>query len=238
MRSLDGLSVLGLIPARGGSKGVLRKNIRALGGSPLIEWSIRAALDSELLATVVVSTEDEEIATAATECGARVPFRRPVELATDETPTLPVIQHALEYLASMGEHFDAVCLLQPTSPFRTAAHIDEAIRVWSQDDTDTVLSVRPMPTEHHPRWALIGNSDGTATWALAHDDLPARRQALDPAYYRDGAIYLTATSTIRSGSLYGKRVRPIQLGVEAAINIDTVDDWHAAEDVAVRLSKR
>ncbi len=231
-QSPSGPSVLGLIPARGGSKGVPRKNVRQLGGIPLIEWSIRAALCARLLASVVVTTEDDQIADVAQRAGARVPFRRPRELARDDSPTLPVVQHALDCLASLGEEYDAVVLLQPTSPFRSAADIDQAIELWNEGDHDTVLSVRPIPSEFHPRWAMLTTSEGTIDWAMDQEDIPTQRQRLDEAYCRDGAIYLSSSSVIRSGSLFGRRICPIVLADAASINIDTPEDWLAAESAA------
>src|SRR5690242_9753178 len=118
------LRVLGLIPARGGSKGVSRKNIRPLGGKPLLQWTAEAALAAQRLSGVVLSTDDPEIAEVGRTCGLQVPFLRPAPLARDDTPMLPVVQHAVRWAESAeGEHVDAVCLLQPTAPFRRAEDI-------------------------------------------------------------------------------------------------------------------
>src|SRR5262245_13926725 len=123
------MNVLGLIPARGGSKGVPRKNIKPLAGKPLLNYTAEAALSSQKLTRVILSTEDEEIAEVGRACGIEVPFLRPAELAQDTTPTLPVVQHALQFLEAMGSHFDAVCLLQPTNPFRRTVDIDNCIEL-------------------------------------------------------------------------------------------------------------
>jgi len=134
------MKILGLIPARGGSKGIPRKNIKPLGGKPLIAYSIEAGLKSRYLDKVLVSTDDEEIAQVARQYGADVPFIRPAELARDDTPTLPVIQHALRFLADKGETYDAVCLLQPSSPFRTPAFIDAAIEKYVRSGADSLVT--------------------------------------------------------------------------------------------------
>src|SRR5438477_7168262 len=121
------MRVLGLIPARGGSKGVPGKNIRMLGGKPLLQYTAESALRSARLTKTILSTDDDRIAEVGRTCGLEVPFIRPAELAEDSTPTLPVIKHALEWMEDQGMRFDAVCLLQPTSPFRKSSDIDGCI---------------------------------------------------------------------------------------------------------------
>src|SRR5438552_7751137 len=121
------LKVIGIIPARGGSKGVPRKNIRPLAGKPLLAYTAEAALAARRLSGVLLSTDDAEIAEAGRQCGLEIPFLRPAELAQDNSPTLPVLQHAVAWLESQGRHYDAICLLQPTSPFRSRGMIDGCI---------------------------------------------------------------------------------------------------------------
>lgn len=227
----DGRRVLGLVPARGGSKGVPGKNIRSLGGRPLIAWTIEAALDAEHLSAVVVSTDDPAIAEAARDAGAEVPFLRAPELAADTTPTLPVILDALDRLAEDDRVFDAVCLLQPTTPFRPAALIDRAIEQFVEHGADAVVSVRQIPFDHHPDWALVTDDDGLARWATGGTEPPPRRQELRPAYHREGSIYVTRTSVLRSGSLYGSRLLAVTVD-GPTVNIDTLDDWARAEQMA------
>jgi N-acylneuraminate cytidylyltransferase len=223
--------VLGLIPARGGSKGVPRKNVRELGGRPLIVWTIESARRAEGLTSVVVSTDDPEIARVAEDAGAEVPFLRPAELATDTTPTLAVMIDALDRLAADGREFDAVCLLQPTTPFRPADLVDRAVDELFDRGADSVVSVSALPFDHHPDWALVRGEDGFASWATGRDEPPTRRQDLRPAYHRDGSLYVTRTSVLRAGSLYGARM--VTLEVEApTVNIDTPDDWARAEQLA------
>jgi len=177
-------NVLGLIPARGGSKGVPRKNIRELAGIPLIAHSIQAARDATAIDSVVVSTDDEEIAEVAESHGARVPFLRPSELATDEAPTAPVITDALETLHEAGEAYDAFVLLQPTSPLRTATHINEAYSLYEESDADSLISVYPT---YDTRWERTPKG----AKKLNYTDAAKRRQDRDPEYVINGAIYVT-----------------------------------------------
>jgi CMP-N,N'-diacetyllegionaminic acid synthase len=223
------MRVLGLIPARGGSKGVPGKNIRSLGGKPLLQWTAEAALASRTLSKVVLSTEDDAIASVGRNCGLAVPFRRPIELAGDDTPTLDVIQHALHALDELGDRFDAVCLLQPTSPFRKASEIDACVDLFVASDADAVLSVRPVPPEYNPHWVYFRLPDGSLRLSTGESQPLPRRQLLPPAFHRDGSLYVTRRHVIMElNSLYGARV----LGYEGsgnAINIDSEADWDRAE---------
>lgn len=209
-----------------------RKNARLLGGKPLIVYSIEAALSSQQLAAVVVSTDDTEIADIARQAGAEVPFMRPAELATDNAPTLGVVQHTLTTLAEQGRHFDAVCLLQPTVPFRSAADIDAAVAKFAASDADSVVSMREVPHQFNPHWTFEEN-DASGTLRIATGDaaLITRRQNLPAAWYRDGAIYCTtSTVVLHQNSLYGKRMIGYQCQQSPNINIDTEADWLAAEN--------
>lgn len=226
--------ILGLIPARGGSKGVPRKNLKALGGRPLIAWTIEGALAARSLDAVVVSTDDEEIAAAARTAGAEVPFLRSGDLAADATPTLPVIIDALDRLEATHGSFDAVCLLQPTAPLRPVGGIDRAVERFVADGADSVVSVRAIPAEHHPDWALLQAPDGTARWASGRTDPPPRRQELPPAYCREGSIYVTRTDVLRGGSLYGGRMVLTEV-TGPTVNIDTPEDWERAERLVAEL---
>lgn len=224
----DGRRVVGLIPARGGSKGVPGKNIRSLGGRPLIEWSIASALAARTVTVVVVSTDSSEIAAVSRSAGAEVPFMRPSHLASDAAPTLPVIIDALDRLVATYGHFDAVCLLQPTSPFRIPGLIDEAVNHLFDSRADSVVSVTALPTEHHPDWVLLRDDDGFMRWATGRSEPPSRRQDLSPAFHRDGSVYVTRTSVLRSGSLFGSRIGAIEVA-GPVVNIDTAGDWERAE---------
>lgn len=219
------MRVLGLIPARGGSKGIPGKNVRLLGGKPLLAWTAEAALASRRLSRVVLSTDDEGIAEAGRRCGLDVPFLRPAELARDDTPTLPVVRHALE---SLEDRFDAVCLLQPTSPFRRAADVDGCIALLEERGLDAVVSVLPVPAEHNPHWVFFEDGDGLLRLATGEEQPIPRRQELPPAFHRDGSVYVTRREIVMGGSLYGRRLGGY-LMPEAGVNLDTPADWERAE---------
>jgi CMP-N-acetylneuraminic acid synthetase len=225
--------VLGLVPARGGSKGIPRKNARPLAGRPLLAWTLEHAVDARFLEALVVSTDDDEIASIATAAGVDV-LRRPAELSGDTVPTLPVVLHVLDELDPTGARFDAVCLLQPTSPFRPPGFIDRAIRLLAESGADSVISVLPIPHHLHPDWALVATDAGSLRWASGADGPPPRRQDLRPAFHREGSLYLTRTETLRLGSLYGRRIVPLPADPTTTVNIDGPDDWERAEDLALR----
>lgn len=221
------MRVLGIIPARGGSKGIPGKNIRPLGGKPLLAWTAESALAARRLSRVVLTTDDEKIAEIGRVCGLEVPFLRPAELAMDDTPTLPVLQHAVAELEKAGDRFDAVCLLQPTSPFRRAGDIDGCIELL-ETGLDAVVSVLPVPPEHNPHWVYFRDGEGLLRLATGEDQPIPRRQELPPAFHRDGAIYVTRRDVLMEGSLYGKRLGGY-LADSRSVNLDTPADWEKAE---------
>lgn len=227
------MKILGLIPARGGSKGVPRKNIKILCGKPLIQYTIDAALKSNILTEIMVSTEDEEIAQTAKELGASVPFLRPQSLAGDKAPTIDAVINVLETYQKLGESFDAVCLLQPTNPLRSAETIKKSIEEFSKTGADSLISVRQVPHEYNPHWTFESNEENHFLHiATGETEIIPRRQELPKAYYRDGAIYLTKAAIIlEQKSLYGKNIAFIDLEGEPHVNIDTLDDWKKAEEI-------
>jgi CMP-N,N'-diacetyllegionaminic acid synthase len=222
------LRVLGLVPARSGSKGVPGKNTRCLGGRPLLVHTALAAVSAERLSAVVLSTDSQEIADLGLGAGLEVPFIRPDHLALDDTPSLPVVQHAIDALAAGGREFDAVCLLQPTSPIRPEGLIDACIDRLATSDADSVVTVRPLPDEHHPAWAFVEDLDGALRLYDGSPEPTIRRQDLAPAFVRDGAVYVTRVDVIIGGSLYGRRTLGV-VGPEHGINIDSEHDWARAE---------
>lgn len=223
------MRILGVIPARGGSKGLPGKNIRILGTKPLLAYTALVALASPLLSKVVLSTDDEKIAEVGRKWGLEVPFLRPNDLAEDGTPTLPVIQHALAYFESLGEHFDAVCLLQVTSPFRSMVLIEKSIETFKQSKADSLVSVLPVPETYNPHWTFEANHEGFLNIATGENQLISRRQDLPDAYHRDGSIYITATEILKNNSLYGQKMAFVVNDPNYYINIDTMEDWKAAE---------
>ena len=224
------MKVLGIIPARGGSKGVPRKNIRILSGKPLLAYTAEAALAAQKLTRVILTTEDEEIAEVGRNYGLEVPFLRPIELAQDTTPTLPVIEHALEQLEANGEKFDAVCLLQPTNPLRRAEDIDNCINLLETTDADSVVSVLSVPAEYNPKWVYWMTDDGKISLSTGENEPIPRRQDLPAAFHRDGTIYVTRREIIReAGNLYGSKVQGYKIDSRYSLNIDTEADWLKAQ---------
>ena len=222
--------ILGIIPARGGSKGVPNKNIKLLGGKPLLQYTADAALNTTLLTKVILSTDSKAIAAIGRSLGLEVPFLRPIELATDTTSTLPVLQHAINYLQSLGEQYDAVCILQATSPFRPTGFIDKAIQKFISSDCDSLMSVLPVPHEYNPHWIFEPDAKGNLQIATGEKEIIKRRQDLPKAFIRDGSIYITKTNIImEKNSIYGATIGYIESKPENHCNIDTMNDWEIAE---------
>lgn len=218
---------LGLIPARGGSKSIPLKNIKLLHGKPLIAYTIEEALKSEYLDKVIVSTDNAQISQISKEYGAEVPFIRPKELATDTSPTLPVIQHALMYLESEGYIPNFVVLLQPTSPLRKVKHIDSAIKKILDTGADTVISL--TESEIHPYW--MRNLEGDKVYPFIETDKNLlRRQDLPVVYKLNGAVIVNKREVILSGKEWQKQdVRAIIMDNIHSIDIDTPLDFYIAE---------
>ena len=224
------MRILGIIPARGGSKGVPGKNIKLLGGLPLLAYTAQSALASKRLTKVILSTDCPSIAAVAQQYGLEVPFLRPETLATDTASSIAVVQHAVSYLENQGEFFDAVCLLQPTSPFRPKGFIDKAIQKFIQDGADALVSVLPVPHEFNPHWVFKPNEKGFLQIATGEAEIINRRQDLPRAFFRDGAIYITKTSVIKEGSFYGTKLSYIEGYTDFYVNIDRPEDWEKAKE--------
>lgn len=226
---------LGLIPARGGSKGVPRKNVKLLGGQPLLQWTVDCALKVKGLDRLIVSTEDEEIAAVASRAGAEVPFLRPRNLANDSARSIDVVNDVLATLARAGEEYEVVCLLQPTTPFRSVRLLQHCLDRFADGDLDSLISVTRVPDHYHPNWAFIGRKDGRLTPAQGIGSVIPRRQELPPAFIRDGAVYITTTEVLRSGSFFGNRLGYVENTDEKQVNIDTQEDWATAERLAENM---
>lgn len=226
------MKILAIIPARGGSKGVPGKNIKLLNGKPLLEYTSEIVLQSNYLTEVIVSTEDEQIMEVAESLGIKVPFIRPMELAQDKTPTIDVIIHALNWYGNKNIFFDAVCLLQVTSPFRTLDFLNKAIEKFISTNCDSLVSVQKVPHEYNPHWTFEVNADGNLKIATNETQIITRRQELPTAYHRDGSIYITKTEVLlKEHSLYGKSIAFIESASEFYVNIDTLADWEKAEEM-------
>ena len=222
---------LALIPARGGSKGIPRKNIRSFAGYPLIAWSIAAAKQSDLVTRVIVSTDDEEIAAVARQFGAETPFLRPEKLAQDKTTDLPVFEHALQWLdENEGYRPEIVVQLRPTSPIRPRGMLDDAIRILLEHpDADCVRGVVPAGQNPFKMWRFDGE-DQSMKPLLSVDGIAepynAPRQILPPVYWQTGHIDAIRVSTIRNKqSLTGDTIYPLVIDPSYTVDIDNLSDW-------------
>lgn len=226
-------TLLGLIAARGGSRGIPRKNLALLCGRPLLAYTCEAALGSRRLTRVVLSTDDDEIATVGRACGVEVPFQRPAELARSETPSLPVALHGVRWLRE-HEAFepDVVVLLQPTSPLRRAEHIDEALDAMEAARADTVVSVVAVPHRYNP-FSIVKIEHGWLRdfWDQAVPFDRFRRQDTPGLFARNGPAVLATRSSVllKDGTFFGKRVLPYVMSEEDSVDIDTEFDLRQAE---------
>lgn len=218
---------IAIITARGGSKGLPRKNILELNGLPLIAWSIKAAQKSDSIDSIYVTTEDEEIAKISCQYGAEI-IQRPSELAQDNSGSEPVIQDALESLAKIGIKVKNICLLQPTSPLRTSKNIDDAYSCFKDLKANCVISV--FEPHHSAAKAYKLNNDGSIS-GLLFDDAPYKpRQSLPTTFQPNGAIYwFSAEQFLTTGKIPRTCVFPYVMEETNSIDIDTIDDFKKAE---------
>ena len=223
------MRILALIPARGQSKRLPRKNVLPFAGRPLIGRTIDAALGASCVTKTIVSTDDEEIAAISRDCGAETPFMRPDALSSDEAKSIDVVIHAIEFFAEKGENFDAVCLLQPTSPLRTSADIDGAYRVMQEKNAGSVVSV--CPTEHSPLWCNALPEDGSMQHFL-NEAAQKRSQDLPDFYRLNGAVYLAKTENVlRQKTLLYSDSYAYVMPCERSADIDTKLDFIVAEAI-------
>ncbi len=223
--------IVAIIPARAGSKGIPKKNVRCLAGKPLIAYTIEAALNSEVIDRVIVSTDSNEIADIAKSYGADVPFLRPPELSTDDASSFSVFRHAIEYLEKNESYpVDIGVLLQPTSPLRGAKRIDEVIEKILTSDCNSVITVCKTK-HHHPYWSFKMQDDELIP--LMENVIPInRRQLLPDVYAVNGAVYAIKRNVIfEQASFFGKNVRAIIMSEEESLDIDNYLDFFIAEMV-------
>lgn len=241
-------NILAVIPARGGSKGVPRKNIRPLAGKPLLYYMLKAALGSRYLNYVALSSEDEEILDVAEKIAGNSRkfflIKRPKELAKDNTQSLPVVQHAVKQIEKKEKiKFDFVILLQATSPFVVSEDIDSAIEKAIKTKADVVVSVSQVPGGSHPIKMKRIVNDKLEQFAPCLPENVFRRQDLEPAYKRNGGIYLAKRDNIiktnsPSALFWGKITRPYVMPSERSIDIDTMADFIIAEQMFKNLRKK
>jgi len=224
------MKILVIIPARGGSKGILRKNIKPFNGKPLIYYSIdcaRAICDDS---DICVSTDDAEIISFVEQYGLKVPFVRPAELATDTAGTYEVLLHALNFYEKQGRHYDVVMLLQNTSPFRTAEHVKDALKLYTPD-IDMVVSVKECPA--NPYYCVFEEDSNGYLHVCKGDGNIFRRQDAPKVYEYNGAIYIMNAEALKTTHMHKmqKRVKYV-MDEQSSFDLDTINDWMLAESIA------
>lgn len=225
--------VLAIIPARGGSKGIPRKNLVPICGRPLIAYTIDAGLQSTRITRLVVSTEDEEIATVSKALGADVPFLRPDELATDTARSLPVVRHAVETLEDdENALYDVIIMLQPTTPLRTAQDIDRGIELLLETGADSVVSVVDVGANHPYRMKRIDEDGRLVNFVEQGFEDMRPRQELPPVYIRSGDLYISRRDIVMEhNALVGSECRAVIIPEQRAVNIDSPIDLLRAEQL-------
>jgi CMP-N,N'-diacetyllegionaminic acid synthase len=229
------MQILGLIPARAGSLGVPRKNLRLLAGKPLLAYTIEAA-EHSCIDRVLVSTESPEIADVAKRYGAEVPFLRPAALAASTGVTsMQIVQHALDYLhTTEGYQPGLVAYLQPTSPLRTAAHIDSGVRLLCESDADSVVSIRQVESEH-PYFMMRLEKDHWLREYIEIDNKPLSRQEVPPLHLINGALYISRWAYLArapvAAPLFSKRCKGLLMDPLSSVDINTPLDFLLAETI-------
>lgn len=228
---MDSPYYLAVIPARGGSKRVPRKNVLQLAGKPLIAYTIEAALLSDGIGRTVVSTDDPEIASVARDCGGDVPFVRPAGISGDDASSMAVLSHALGWVEEAeGRRVDAAVLLQPTSPFRNSTHIDEALRLYQKSGADALTSV--CYAREHPYYAFKYEA-GSITPFFSMKEVSSGRQSLPPAVFENGAIYIISRALLLGpgddSRIYRGSIVPYLMDEGSSVDIDTRMDVRWAE---------
>src|SRR3990167_7512353 len=234
------MKILGVITARGGSKGIPGKNIKSFLGKPLIAHTIEMALASGVFDRLILSTDDQKIADVAKGFRCEVPFLRPAELAADNTPHIPVMQHAVSWLREKeGYEPDYVMILQPTSPLRQPFHLKEAIEILKKEGADSLVSVSLVPKHFHPDWQFIKDDKNRIKifTGAPLKNIVTRRQNLSDTFYKNGAIFLFKTRLLfeKEPSIYGNDVLAYQMDEKYSVNIDTPDEWRIAEELVKKI---
>lgn len=237
--------ILAIITARGGSKGIPGKNIKLLGGKPLIAYTIEAAKKSGVFDRIILTTDDQKIADVAKQYGCEVPFMRPAELAGDKVQHLPVLRHAVQWLKDNKSYYpEYVMTLQPTSPFRQPEHIKQAVDIILATKADSVLGVSEIPGHFSPHKAMTMDPAGRLVLFNGNPvrKRVMRRQDLSTCYFSNGTIYLYKTDNLFKGeedaAFLGDDVRACVIGPKYSTDLDTPDDWEYAEFVISKKSKQ
>ncbi len=238
------VKILGVITARGGSKGIPGKNIKNLCGLPLIAYTIKSAKESGVFDRIILSTDDEKIADVAKKYGCEVPFMRPAELAQDGTPHLPVMRHAVEWLKE-NENYnpDLVAILQPTAPLRQPWHIKEALDLLLKQEADSVVAVSEIPGHYSPYWAVTCDESGLGKLFIGDPikkRIPRRQSFPQKTYSNSGILYMFKTELLfdkEEPNFYGDKVAIYPVDEKYCINIDEPSDWELTEKALKELQK-
>ena len=223
-------SVLGVVLARGGSKGIPRKNVALLAGKPLLAYTAAAALQAKRLSRVILSTEDEEIAAIGRQLGLEVPSLRPRDLAQDDTLAIDVLLHVIREIESQGQRFDAIFTLQPTNPLRRPEDIDGAIDLFERTGADSVISFVAVGDNHPARMKFVDPQGRVVDPPFGELVEGQRRQDLPQLYLREGSVYLTRRDVlVNEHSFKGRDCRAWMVPADRACNIDEPIDWIIAD---------
>ncbi len=207
-----------------------------LNGLPLIGYVARDAKDAHLLDSVIISTDSREIGEIAEGFGIAFPFLRPSEISGDKSPSIDFVKHAILKMAERGHHYDAICLLQPTSPFKPKGFIDSCVRQFTEGGYDSLVSVLEVPHEFNPHWVFEESTDGSLKIATGEGQLIPRRQELPKAFYRDGSVYLAKSNLIlKESRLVGGKLGYVLSDESYYCNLDTMKDWQQAEERVKRF---
>lgn len=223
---IENKKILAIIPARGGSKGIPRKNVKAISGKPMIQYTIEAAKECPYIDKVVVSTEDVEIADISMRAGAIVPFSRPEELATDEAKTIDVVMHAVEFYERKAERFDIIVLLQPTSPLRNAEDITKALEYFMRNEQRSLVTVSEV--SESPILMRNFNKENKLEKIL-EEDSDVRRQDMKKFYRINGAIYINKASELNANTSFNDNEMGFVLTQDHGIDVDEPQDLVVAE---------
>lgn len=237
------MNIIAIIPARGGSKRIPRKNLKKMFGKPLISWSIEAAKKAKLIERIIVSTDDAEISKVAKRYGAEVPFIRPAELAGDSVGMEPVLIHAIEWLEkNEGYKTDIVLLLQSTNPLKRPQELDEAIKIMLKTQSDSVVSVGEALGNNNPHWVLKRNNSGKVVLSnnKSLKKMVTRSQDLPKHYSRNDIVYVLKPKNLyeKPSNLYGNKVELLVMDEIFYTDINSHEDWEITANKLKRLYQR
>tara|TARA_B100001093_G_C26786193_1_gene996802 strand:- start:409 stop:1116 length:708 start_codon:yes stop_codon:yes gene_type:complete len=228
-------NVLAIIPARSGSKGIPNKNIKLLGGRPLIEYTFENCKSCNYIQRTIVTTDSNEIADISLNNGIEVPFLRPKNISNDESTSKSYVLHALEFLKKKENYIpEIILILQPTSPFRQVVDIKQTIDILNENDADSVVSVTEIDKKYNPEWQFNVMMDGSLKFFnkdIDWNSLASRRQKLASTYTRNGAVYCFKRKCLtKYKNIYGVKVFSYIMPRSRSINLDTLEDWLEAEN--------